>query len=480
MSSNNLSSSPYDVVGDQDAAVPSTGNAADNIAIRVTNLSKHYEIYGAPRDRLKQFFAPRFQSLIGQTPKQYFREFWALKDVSFEVNKGDTVGVIGRNGSGKSTLLQIICGTLYPTDGGIQTNGRVAALLELGSGFNPEFTGRENVYMNASVLGLSKEEIDARFDDIAAFADIGQFIEQPVKTYSSGMYVRLAFAVIAHVDADILVIDEALSVGDAVFTQKCMRFIRDFQDNGTLIFVSHDTSSVQNLCMSGIWLNNGRIEQVGTAKHICEAYLQYTLQEIYGEETKLNSLGPTAVGDDSCAEKSTQGAEVSSVVDYGAVASVRDNIAEAKGWKTGQADIVSVALTRLSPGPEGVFEGGERVRMTVRAKAHDSLQSPILGFLVRDRLGQDLFGENTLSFTGRAPTPIAAGMAFQGVFEFRLPMLPNGQYAVMASIADGDSYDNLQHHWIHDALIINVSSSKIRYGLVGIPFERITLEGYDG
>lgn len=456
-----------------------------DIAIRVQNLSKCYQIYDTPRDRLKQFVVPTFCRAIPllrklfPTPHSpmptYYKEFWALKDVSFEIKKGETVGIIGRNGSGKSTLLQMICGTLNPTGGSVETRGRIAALLELGSGFNPEFTGRENVYMNAAVLGLGKEEIDARFDDIAAFADIGDFIEQPVKTYSSGMMVRLAFSVIAHVDADILVVDEALSVGDAVFTQKCMRFIRSFQESGSLIFVSHDTASVQNLCKSGIWLKNGRIEQVGTAKSVSEAYLQYTLQEIYGEESKLTSIAPAAIGGEACADEIASDTEAPPAIDYGAVAAVRDNIDAAKGWKTGQADIISVALTRLSPGPEGVFEGGERVRMTVCATAYEPLQNPILGFLVRDRLGQDLFGENTLPFTNRVPTPIGAGMTFEGVFEFRLPMLPNGQYAVMASVADGDLYDNVQHHWMHDALIINVSSSKIRYGLVGIPFERVEL-----
>src|SRR5687768_13960790 len=190
---------------------------SSSFAIRVQNVSKCYQIYDAPRDRLKQFVAPRLQRLLGKTPKHYFREFWALKDVSFEIKKGQTVGIIGRNGSGKSTLLQIICGTLSPTNGLIETNGRIAALLELGSGFNPEFTGRENVYMNAAVLGLTKEEIEARYDDILAFADIGEFIDQPVKQYSSGMYVRLAFAVIANVNANVLVIDEALAVGDVFF-----------------------------------------------------------------------------------------------------------------------------------------------------------------------------------------------------------------------------------------------------------------------
>lgn len=453
--------------------------SSDDIAIRVQNLSKCYEIYDTPRDRLKQFVMPRVRSLAGRAHKQYFREFWALKDVSFEIKKGETVGIIGRNGSGKSTLLQIICGTLNPTSGSVETRGRIAALLELGSGFNPEFTGRENVYMNASVLGLSNEEIDARFDDIAAFADIGQFIEQPVKSFSSGMYVRLAFAVIANVDADILVVDEALAVGDAVFTQKCMRFIRRFQENGSLIFVSHDTASVQNLCKAGIWLKNGQVEQAGTAKSVSEAYLQYTLQEIYGNESTLTSIAPMTIGDEASAQETIPDTGTLPAIDYGAVATVRNNIDTAKGWKSGQADIVSVSLTHLSPGHENVFEGGERVRMSVRAKAHEPLQNPILGFLVRDRLGQDLFGENTLPFTNCMPTPIGAGVTFEGVFEFRLPMLPNGQYAVLASVADGDLQDNEQHHYLHDALIISVFSSKIRWGLMGVSFERIALEIQD-
>lgn len=449
---------------------------SSEIAIKVENLSKCYQIYAKPHDRLKQSIYPRLQRLVGKQPTQYHREFWALKDVSFEIKKGETVGIIGRNGSGKSTLLQMICGTLNPTSGSIQTNGRIAALLELGSGFNPEFTGRENVYMNAAVLGLSREETDARFDQIAAFADIGDFIEQPVKIYSTGMYVRLAFAVIAHVDADILVVDEALAVGDAVFTQKCMRFIRDFQKQGTLLFVSHDPAAVQNICESAIWLGHGQVQVMGTSKAVSEAYLQFTLQEVYGDQAKLTTMTSDGGVAKPASEKPASDLEAAPVIDYDAIATVRDNIALAKGWKTGQAEIHSVSLARLSPGPEGVFEGGERVRMTVHAKAHELLQCPILGFLVRDRLGQDLFGENTLPFTSRSPTPVGAGMTFEGVFEFRLPMLPNGQYAVMASVADGDAYVNVQHHWMHDALIINVTSSKIRYGLVGIPFEHVKLK----
>ena len=200
--------------------------SSDNPAIRVQDLSKCYEIYVRPQDRLKQSIHPRLQRLVGRNPKSYYREFWALKDVSFEVNKGEAVGIIGRNGAGKSTLLQLVCGTLNPTSGSVEVEGTVAALLELGSGFNPEFTGRENVYLNASMLGLSQAAIDNKFDEIAAFADIGDFLEQPTKTYSSGMLMRLAFAVNTCVDPEILIVDEALGVGDAPFQSKCFKRLR--------------------------------------------------------------------------------------------------------------------------------------------------------------------------------------------------------------------------------------------------------------
>ena len=220
---------------------------SSEIAISVADVSKRYQIYDAPSDRLKQ--------MLTRARKQYFREFSALKNISFEVRKGETVGIIGRNGSGKSTLLQIICGTLNPTGGTLHTRGRIAALLELGAGFNPDFTGRENVYMNAAILGLSKLEIEQRFDDIAAFADIGEFIEQPVKSYSSGMSVRLAFAVAINVDAQILIIDEALSVGDELFQRKCFSRIEAIRAQGaTILFVSHSGGTIIELCDRAILL----------------------------------------------------------------------------------------------------------------------------------------------------------------------------------------------------------------------------------
>ena len=238
---------------------------SDALAIDVKNVSKSYQIYEKPQDRLKQSFA--------RGRKQYFREFHALSDVSFEVKPGETVGIIGRNGSGKSTLLQIICGTLHPTSGNVAVNGRIAALLELGAGFNPEFTGRENVYLNAAILGLSQAEIDEKYQSIVDFSEIGPFIDQPVKTYSSGMYVRLAFSVAISVEPDILVVDEALSVGDLNFRNKCMRRIQELRDNGvTIFFVSHDLGTVQTICDRAIWLKDGRIEMSGPSVSVCQEF----------------------------------------------------------------------------------------------------------------------------------------------------------------------------------------------------------------
>ncbi|MBD2177255.1 ATP-binding cassette domain-containing protein [Pseudanabaena sp. FACHB-1998] len=244
----------------------------ENIAISLKNVSKCFKRYARPVDRLKELILSN---------KSYAQEFWALRDISFEINKGETVGIIGRNGAGKSTLLQLICKTLTPTNGELLVNGRVAALLELGAGFNPEFTGRENVYMNGAIMGLSKLEVDESFDNIAAFADIKDFIDQPVKAYSSGMYVRLAFASAIHVQPDILIVDEALAVGDMFFQAKCMARMRQMMESGvTVLFVSHDTSSVKALCQRGVFLENGELKQIGKASEVVSIYTSLVHQDM--------------------------------------------------------------------------------------------------------------------------------------------------------------------------------------------------------
>ena len=247
--------------------------SSEQPAIRVDGISKCYPVYDQPFDRLRQFVAPRVAQLFGRVSKTHYREYWALREISCEIRRGEQIGIVGRNGAGKSTLLQIICGTLAPTTGSVTVNGRIAALLELGAGFNPEFTGRENVLLNASILGLTAQEIDERLDPILAFADIGDFIEQPVKTYSSGMYMRLAFAVAIHVTPDILVVDEALSVGDEAFQRKCFARIRAIREaGGTVLFVSHSAGTVAEVCDRAILLDRGELLAIGNTRDVLARY----------------------------------------------------------------------------------------------------------------------------------------------------------------------------------------------------------------
>lgn len=445
---------------------------SSDIAIKVENLSKCYQIYDTPRDRLKQFVLPRFQRTIGLIPRRYHHEFWALRDVSFEVKRGETIGLIGRNGSGKSTLLQMICGTLTPTTGAIQTNGRIAALLELGSGFNPEFSGRENVYMNASVLGLSKNEIDTRFQDIVNFADIGDFIEQPVKTYSSGMMVRLAFAVNAHVDADILVIDEALAVGDAFFTQKCMRYLRNFMKTGTVLFVSHDTGSVRNLCSRAIWLEKGNVLQEGGAKDVCERYLEAFYEAQQGKTTTTRI---------KVAKSNTSGPVKDQRQDFINASNLRNDIQifdfdpEAPSFGQGAAQITGVKLLDKAGNPLAWIVGGEEVVLQVEVLAQHPLDSPIVGFYIKDKLGQNLFGDNTFLSYLDSPVICKTGRYLKAEFLFQMPRLAAGDYSITVAIANGTQDVHVQHHWIHDALFFKSETTSVAGGLIGIPMRDIRL-----
>jgi lipopolysaccharide transport system ATP-binding protein len=258
------------------------------LAISVRSLSKYYLIYNKPHDRLKQSLFPRFQKLTGKPVKKYYEEFCALQDVSFDIKRGEMVGVIGRNGSGKSTLLQIICGTSIQSDGSVYTNGRIAALLELGAGFNTEFTGRENCFLNAAILGIPRNVMRDKMEQVLSFSELGEFIDRPVKTYSSGMYARLAFSIAIHVDPEILVVDETLSVGDARFVAKCMRRIKDIKEQGTtILFVSHDVSSVRTLCERAIWLDRGLMVEQGDVFPITGRYMEFLFKDEQAPEEKL-------------------------------------------------------------------------------------------------------------------------------------------------------------------------------------------------
>ena len=261
---------------------------SSDISINVENITKCYHVYDKPQDRLFQ--------MLSFDRKIFYREFWALgKGVSFSINKGETVGIIGRNGSGKSTLLQVICGTLTPTSGSITTNGRIAALLELGAGFNPEFTGRENALLNAAIMGVSKEQIKKRMPEIIAFSELADFIDQPVKTYSSGMYARLAFSVAIHIKPDILIVDEALAVGDSRFVAKCMRKIKEIQALGAaILFVSHDITSVRSLCQRAIWIDKGCLIEDGDVFPVTGRYMEYMYSDDNNKNVGGKSEGETA------------------------------------------------------------------------------------------------------------------------------------------------------------------------------------------
>jgi len=435
-------------------------------AVRAEGLGKAYAVFKRPQDRLKQ--------MLVRGRRKYYADYWALKDVTINIARRETVGVIGRNGSGKSTFLQLVCGTLQPTTGRITVEGRVAALLELGAGFNPEFTGRENVLLSGAILGLSRREIEERFPSIAEFASIGDFIDQPVKLYSSGMYARLAFALMAHIDADVLIIDEILAVGDAAFAQKCMRFIRKFRERGTLLFVSHDTAAVLALCERAIWLEAGSIRAIGLAKEICFQYQA----SIEGEKENMNAF---RIGGSRKAPRP----EPELMIDHreatfkelGLVPQARvfQFDPDAPWYGVRGASIENVMVLNAAGRRVASFEGGEEITLYVRCLAHQLIQRPIVGFVVKDRLAQIIFGDNTFLTYCNRPLVAEAGSRFAAKFSFRIPYLPAGDYSVTIGLAEGTQDDHVHHHWTDDALFFKISASNHVKGLMGIPMKSIEL-----
>jgi lipopolysaccharide transport system ATP-binding protein len=415
--------------------------SSDDLAISVVQLCKRYEMYDTPRDRLRQFVSPRLARLAGQAPRQFFKEFWALRDVSFDVRKGESVGIVGRNGSGKSTLLQMICGTLNPTSGSVQTNGRIAALLELGSGFNPEFTGRENVYMNGAVLGLDRDEIDRRFDSIAAFADIGEFIEQPVKTYSSGMAVRLAFAVAANVDPQILVVDEALSVGDELFQRKCFSRIEAIRNSGsTILFVSHSGAQIVELCDRAILLDAGEKLAIGLPKKIVGSYqrllyaTEVTRSTIRNEIAHARDLDVAQDAEEAIAplrpvERAPEQLESfdpqltpSSTMEY-----------ESRG-----AYIQSPTILTLDGAQVNNLVSGNSYRYTYTVRFERSAINVRFAMLIKTPSGVELGGAESASANGASLTYVEAGACYQVEFRFRCTLNPGVYFLNSGVLGDVD------------------------------------------
>ena len=437
--------------------------SADDLVISARGISKCYALYDRPIDRLKQ--------MLMRGRKKYFREYWALEPISFEVRKGQSVGILGRNGSGKSTLLQILAGTLLPTGGDCDVRGRVAAILQLGAGFNPEFTGYENAALAASILGLSKSEVEQRLPEIIAFAGLGDFIHQPVRAYSSGMYARLAFAVVAHVDADLLIIDEILAVGDAAFVQKCMRFIRDFKTKGTLLFVSHDIGAVLGLCDTAIWIENGSIRALGDAQDVCLQYQAAMVSETDdGARFKIGGHrkpAPQGRYQVDCRHEVLRSA--------GALGDVEifEFDSDAPWFGHRGATILDVALLRGDGSRMAVVGGGEAVILEIKVRADEALDRPIVGFFAKDRLGQNIFGDNTFLQFRNTPLDLNAGQVAVARFHFQMPFLANGDYAIVAAVANGTQDNHVQHHWLDNALFFKVTHSFVSRGLVGLPMVAI-------
>lgn len=411
-------------------------------AIDIQHLSKNYPLSNSQLSRMRHVFARGKRE-----PKD---GIWALRDVSFSVARGEAFGIVGTNGSGKSTLLQIVAGILRPTSGSVEVKGRLSALLELGSGFSPEFTGRDNVYLNGSLLGLSRQEIDARFAEIERFAGIGTFIGQPLKTYSTGMVLRLAFAVAAYVDPEILIVDEALAVGDIAFRQRCMRKIHELRARGvTLLFVSHETTDVKALCERCLWLQNGVVQELGEADDVIGKYLSATLQR----ETRRDAMDlpkhipPKHVSDEV--------APVLADAPEAAAQLVRGFQREPDGYRYGdrRATIIGADLVDASGRSVTAVTPLDRVVLRLSFRMNAEVASPIAGFLLRNNRGESIFGSNTARENYPLPS-MEAGEANNVDFHWSFPDLAPGSYQISLGVADGNLDDFQMCDYIEDAIYI--------------------------
>ena len=390
--------------------------------LAIQGISKVYRLFDKPSDRLKQL-AP----FVSMHPK----EFWALRDITFEVGKGEIVSLIGPNGCGKSTLLQIVSGILQPTNGRVVTRGRLAALLELGAGFNPEFTGRENVFLNGEILGFSPAEIARMLPGIEEFAGIGDFIDRPVKEYSSGMYVRLAFATAIHVDPEILIVDEALAVGDAIFANRCIRKFEELKEKGvTILFVSHDLGLVKQLSHRAVFLLNGKIEAIGSPKDVIDRYIGMVLERQKSDR-----------------EKSQRSSSLRSSFRHG----------------DGSSEVLDVQLLDEEGRSSLVFLSGQMVEIRIRTRYHRRTAKPMVGVLIRTRIGIDVYGTNTTVDKFDTGT-IEPGQEVEITFRFRCNLTPQ-QYTLTVATQNPDGSS---HDWLDDVLAFDVVSERQAAGLVDL------------
>ena len=408
---------------------------SSDISIQVEGLSKCYHIYDRPRDRLLQ--------MLRRGNKQYFREFWALHDVSFSVRRGETVGIIGRNGSGKSTLLQMICGTVAPSTGTVSTHGRVAALLELGAGFNAEFTGRENVMLNAAILGFSAQDMQARMADVLEFSELGDFLDQPVKTYSSGMYARLAFSIAIHVDPDILIVDEALSVGDARFVAKCMRRIKEIKEQGTtILFVSHDVGSIRTLCERVVWLDKGRLVEQGDVFPVTGRYMEYMFQDEQTEEELLHAeIASEQLSSPAANAERQDGHPLSLATGARDVPDILLDSRPVTHWGSHKGSIVSAAVLDADGVRKNVhyWNTAIEVRIELCIPVDIPREHLSVAFSIKDLQGSDLIVSTTHDFVDKV---LPDAEQFSVSFQLNNYLL-TGKYLLVAAL------ENRQHSDIH-------------------------------
>jgi ABC-type polysaccharide/polyol phosphate transport system ATPase subunit len=414
-------------------------------AVEFQAVSKSYAMYRAPGDRLKELAS--FNRLKRHT------DFWALHDATFEIRRGETFCIIGENGSGKSTLLQIVAGILEPSSGSVRVHGRVSALLELGAGFNPEFSGRDNVYLNGSILGLSTRQIDERYREIESFAEIGEFIRQPVKTYSSGMVVRLAFAVAIHVDPEILLVDEALAVGDIYFRQRCMRKVHELRARGvTILFVSHAVGDVKAIGDRALWLERGRIAEIGDPAAVVSHYLAAMTEKDSSYRLSDSSAPPRAL---SGAVRAPEVVETIPNIDH--------------RFGDGRAEILGIAVLDEQGRSLQLLEPSSSIVVRISARAKDSLPMPMVGFMLRNQLGMDFAGTNTAR-EGTPLPPLHAGDTVTVDFHLELPELYPASFSFSPAIADGPLSGYAMCDWIDNAIALQMSRTEGQiYGYVHLP-----------
>ena len=403
-------------------------------AVEFAHVSKSYSIYAAPGDRLKE--------LATFHRRSFHKNYWALRDVSFGVNRGETFCIVGENGCGKSTLLQMCAGILHPTSGTINVNGRLAALLELGAGFNPEFTGRENIYLNAAILGFSSKEIDRKIPDITEFAEIGDFIDQPVKTYSSGMIVRLAFAVSINVDPEILLVDEALAVGDVYFRQRCMRKVHELRSRGvTILFVSHATAEVKALGDRALWLDHGQIRAIGHPERVVTDYLA----AMNAKDAQYQAVDALHHPEHS----------------FPPPPEIIDNIPNVDHrFGNRRAEILGIAITEANGKPIVTMAPDSTIVVRISARANEDLNKPVIGVTIRDQRGVDIAGANTESEDQPLP-PMSMGDIYTIDFHLDIPSLYTESLSFSPAIANGSTERHAICDWVDNAIVLEMQKPDV-------------------